>query len=801
MGYGLGSAVRRKEDSRLLRGEGLYTGDLVLPGQLHAAFVRSPHASAMITHIDIGLSQGMPGVHAVITGDDLTRDGVGRLYCDAEFRSRDGSQMNSPLREPLPTERVRFVGECIALVVADSPTAARDAADAVVVEYEVTPPIVDIGRALGPGAPLVWPEYGTNLVVNWEHGDRDAVNTKLSSSAKRVTARLVNNRLAANPMEPRVAISDFDASQQVATLYAPTQGGRRIQGILARVLNLPLNHVRVVSHDTGGGFGIRSKTYPELVVIVYAAMKLGRPVKWQGDRSETFLSDYHGRDQVNLAEIGFDESGRMTSMKLETLLNVGAYLSENGVRIPIDSGGRIIPCHYHVPDFYMSVKPCFTNTICTDTYRGAGRPEANYVMERLMDMAAEAFGVSRAEIRRRNFISPDMMPYRTHLGYVIDSGEFETLMNRAMQEAQWTDFGKRKAESAARGRLRGIGLATFIEGAGSRPIESMRVRIDADGGATIYAGTYSHGQGHATVYAQLVHEFLGVNFDSVHLVQGDTNLMPEVAHGSFGSRSSMVGGAGLKHACDEIIEKGKSIAAQLLQCSGSEVSFSEGVFSAGLRSVRLRDVAAASLDADKSAADGPVGLDITHVFSSDTENFPNGAHVCEVEIDPETGILDIVSYVAVDDCGVVMNPLIVDGQICGGVAQGLGQALMEHVVYDESGQLITGSFMDYAMPRAGDMPQLKTILMGPPSRTNVLGVKGAGEAGTCGAPPAIVSAASHALKPLGVRHVDMPLTPERLWRAIHAARHTRLQSESEHNPSSHSEEEEHRTEEPTYGGS
>ena len=762
--FGIGRPVRRLEDARLLKGQGKYTADINLDGQLYAAFVRSPHASAEIVAIDLETARNMPGVASVFTGWDLYEGAVGALFCDAQYFSRDGIQMNSPLREVLPRKQVRFVGECIALVAAENPYLAREAADAVHVEYREIRAVVDLDTSLDPDAPLVWPEFNTNLVVHWEHGDRQAVDHAIQCSSKKIAIRLVNNRLSASPMEPRTAIAHYDSESDLATLYAPTQGGRRIQGILARVLNRSPARVRVVSLDTGGGFGIRSKTYPEMAAILFASMRIGRPVKWHGDRSETFLSDYHGRDQINVAELGLDDSGRIKAFKVNTKLNVGAYLSENGVRVPIDSGGRIIPCHYHVPNFYMSVRPCFTNTICTDTYRGAGRPEANYLMERLMDLAADACNLSKVEIRRRNFITPAMMPYRTHLGYVIDTGDFEAVMNRALHEARWDTFPERAARSKARGLLRGRGLATFIEGAGSRPIESTRIRIESDGTATVFAGTYSHGQGHATVYAQLVHEFLGLGLDNVRLVQGDTSQMPEIAHGSFGSRSSMVGGAGLKHACDEIKERGTLLAAQLLQCDPSDVQFSSGGFQCGYRSVSLKEVSMAASESELHT------LDVTYVFSSESENFPNGAHVCEVEIDPETGVLEVVSYVAVDDCGVILNPMIVDGQVHGGIAQGLGQAVCEHVIYDDSGQLMSASFMDYAMPRAAHMPYVRTFFTGPPSQTNSLGVKGAGEAGTCGAPPAIMSAALNALEPLGVRHLDMPLRPENLWRAIRSAR-------------------------------
>jgi carbon-monoxide dehydrogenase large subunit len=466
--------------------------------------------------------------------------------------------------------------------------------------------------------------------------------------------------------------------------------------------------------------------------------------------------------------MGLDKEGRIVALKVATFVNVGAYLSENGVRLPMEGGGRIIPCAYHAPAFYFSVKPVFTNTICTDTYRGAGRPEANYIMERLMDAASDAMGLPREEVRRRNFITPEQMPYKTHLGFTIDSGDFAGTMDKALEAADWKGFEARRRQAEARGRKRGIGLSVFIEGAGSRPTEGMRLKFEDNGDVTVYAGTYSHGQGHATVYSQIVHEFLGVPFERVKLVNGDTSLAPTTSIGTFGSRSSMVGGMGIKRASEKIVEKGKKIAAHLLQTQAENVTFEAGVFRTQTSSVTLEEVAAASRDPAKIPEGVTPGLDEEVTFSNDSENFPNGAHVCEVEVDPDTGVLDIVNYVAVDDCGVVLNPFIVHGQVYGGVAQGVGQAITENIVYDAEGQLITASYMDYGMPRAAHLPSIEALFNVVPAKTNELGVKGAGEAGATGAPAAVVAAVADALRDHGVRHIDMPLTPERVWRAIHA---------------------------------
>ena len=767
--FGIGQPVRRKEDTRLLTGGGKFTDDLNFEGQLYAAFVRSPHANAKILGVDLSAARDMPGVVAIYTGADLEAAGVGRLINDANYVDRAGKPMHKTSLQIFPTEQTRFVGECLAMVVAKTHHEARDAAEAVLFDFEPLPAIASTAKAAEPDAPVVWPEFGSNVVVHWEYGDKDAVEAKLAKAAHRVKVDLVNNRLVASPMEPRVVAALWDKAEGALTVYTPSQGGRRLQTALAQnLLKLPMDKVRIISHDTGGGFGIRSKMYPETVAAAFAARALDQPVKWRGDRSETFVSDYHGRDQVNHAEMGLDANGKIVALKLATFVNVGAYLSENGVRLPMEGGGRITPCGYHVPDFYFSVKPVFTNTVCTDTYRGAGRPEANYIMERLMDEAARACGLSREEVRRRNFITPAQMPYKTHLGFTIDSGDFAGTTDKALKAADWAGFEARRKQAAAHGKKRGIGVSVFIEGAGSRPTEGMRLRFEDNGDVSVIAGTYSHGQGHATVYSQLVHEFLGVDFDKVKLVNGDTALAPQMSVGTFGSRSSMVGGMSIKMAAGKIVEKGRKIAAHLLQSQEDKVSFEAGVFRTQSASVTLAEVAAAARDPARLPEGVAPGLDETVTFNGDSENFPNGAHVCEVEIDPDTGVLEIVQYVAVDDCGVVLNPFIVHGQVYGGVAQGVGQALVENVVYDAEGQLITASYMDYGMPRAHHLPSIEALFNVVPSKTNELGVKGAGEAGATGAPAAVLSAVADALQEYGVRHIDMPLTPERVWRAIHA---------------------------------
>ena len=657
--FGIGQPVRRKEDVRLLTGKGCFTDDVNFDDQVFGVFVRSPQAHADIRGIDLEAARAAEGVLAIYTGADLDADGVGTLETDVEMADLAGNPMFRPKRKLLATDRVRFLGEPVAIVLATTQEQARAAAELVMVDYEPLPSIASTDGATDPASPPVWPEHGSNVSVHWENRPASEIDAHMERAKTRVSVEIVNNRLVPNPMEPRAAVAQFDKETGVVTLYAPTQGGRRIQGGIAKgILKMPADKVRVISRDTGGGFGIRGKLYPELGVVCWAARKSGHAVKWRGDRSETFVSDYHGRDQVNRAELGLDENGRVVALKVHTILNVGAYMAENGPRLPISGGGRIIPCVYDIENFYFSVKPVFTNTVPTDTYRGAGRPEANFLMERLMDAAADATGLSRDEIRRRNVIRQDQMPYMTQMGLLIDSGDFIGNMDMAMDGADWKGFPARRAESEKRGKLRGIGLGNFVEAAGGRPTEEMRVRISPDGKATVFAGTYSHGQGHETVYAQLISDYLGIPFEDVSLVQGDTATSPQGAAGTFGSRSSWMGGLGIKKSSTAIVEKGKKIAAKLLQGDPEAVTFENGTFSSGASSITIQELAKAAQEPRNLPEGLEPGLDESFHVKRDAElfNFPNGCHVCEVEIDPDLGIAQIVNYTAVDDCGIVLNP-------------------------------------------------------------------------------------------------------------------------------------------------
>ncbi len=771
--FGIGQPVRRKEDVRLLTGKGLYTDDVHFDGQTWGVFVRSPQAHAKILSIDTSAAKAAEGVVAVYLGQDLKADGVGTLITDVEFKDLSGKDMFRPKRDFLAIGRVRFVGEPVAIVIAETQAQAKAAAELVIVDYETLPAVGSTAFAASPDSPVIWEEHGSNVGIHWENRAEAEIDAHMAKAKYRASVDLVNNRVVPNPMEPRCAVAKWDADAGELTMYAPTQGGRRIQqGIAKIVLNIAADKVRILSPDVGGGFGIRGKIYPELGVVAWAARKTGRPVKWRGDRSETFVSDYHGRDQINHAELGLDENGKIVALKVWTIVNCGAYFAENGPRLPINGGGRIIPGVYDIENFYFSVRPVLSNTVPTDTYRGAGRPEANFLMERLMDAAAHATGLSRDEIRRRNVIKPEQMPYRTQMGMVIDSGDFIGNMDMAMKAADWAGFEKRRAESAKHGKLRGIGLSNFVEPSGGRPTEEMRIALTPDGKATVYAGTHSHGQGHETVWAQLLESFLGIPFEDVSLVQGDTKTAPKGSAGTFGSRSSWMGGVGLQRSAKRIVEKGTKIAANLMQAEPSAVTFEAGVFRAGTTSVTIKEVAKAAHDPKALPEGVEAGLDESYFLERDPEefNYPNGTHVCEVEVDPDLGKIEIVNYIAVDDCGFVLNPFIVHGQVYGGVAQGVGQAMTEQTVYDEDGQLVTGSFMDYGMPRAHHMAMIDALFNEVRCKTNDLGVKGAGEAGACGAPGAFVSAVCDALKDFGIRNIDMPLTPDRVWQTIQNAK-------------------------------
>ena len=772
--FGIGQPVRRKEDQRLLRGGGKYTDDINVPGQAHLAFVRAGVAHARIKGIDASAALAAPGVLAVYTGQDLKADGIATVMTDAALKNLAGEIMFRTHRLALPTDKIRYAGEPVAVVVAETAYQARDAAEMVMVDTEELPAMVTAAQALAKGAVPLHDERPDNICLHWENATPDTYDAVAKKAHKIVGIKLVNNRVMPVPMEPKCCLADMDTKSGRMTIYAPFQGGRRVQGAISEILfGGDGTKVRHVSDNTGGGFGTRSKIYPEIIATAFAAKKLGRAVKWSGDRSETMVSDLHGRDQVNEAELALDKDGRILGYKILTYANIGAWVTENGARLPIDGGGRIVGGVYDIPVLYYSCKAVMTNTVPTDTYRGAGRPEANYLIDRLVEKAAGEMGIDSRELRRRNYITK--FPYKTQMGLTIDSGDFARCQEEACKAIDWDEFEARRKRSEARGKLRGIGLTSFIEGSGGRPEEVMRLRFEKDGTLSVICGTFSHGQGHATVYSQVLHEKFGIPFDDINLIQGDTDTAPEGASGTYGSRSSQMGSMAIIGAGERIVEKGKKIAGHLLQAPPAEVSFSDGHFKARAGSISITDLAKAAHDPAKLPEGMPPGLDETYVYKRaggrDDMNFPNGCHVCEVEVDPDTGGIKIVDFAAADDCGTVLNPLIVHGQVHGGVAQGIGQAMTEYLVYDEeTGQLLTGTFMDYGMPRAEHFPDMKAVFVPTLSTNNELGVKGAGEAGCCGAPTALVHAVLNALKPLGVKEIDMPLTPNRVWHAIQNAR-------------------------------
>ena len=762
--FGIGQPVRRKEDVRLLTGGGTYTDDIDRPGQAQMVVLRSPFAHARILSIDTAAAKAAPGVLAVLTGHDADADGIGRFPVMVDVPGKGGTKLFAPPREMLQTVKVRMVGDPVAIVVAETRAQAQDAAELIAVDYDPLPAITGTAEALAEGAPLVWEERGSNLCVLWDSGREAETDAAFAAAARTVSVELINNRLVGNPMEPRVAIGEYDAAEDRWTLHSPTQGVIRVRDGFARhILKVPNEKLRVISPDVGGGFGLRGKVHVESGMVLWAAKRLGRPVKWRSDRTETFLSDPHGRDHVTRAEMAFDANGKTTGVRIRTIAAMGAYLQDFGPRIPTVAGGRINGTVYDIQALNIQVSCVFTNTQPTDAYRGAGRPETAYVLERLYDQGALAFGIGRDEIRRRNYIRPEQIPYRNVAGNEIDSGRFAETQDKALALADWAGFPARRAESARRGKLRGIGLGYFIEASGGQPSEWARVRFDPDGFVTLTVGTFSHGQGHETAYAQVLRSKLGIEFDKVRFVQGDTQVVPQ-GNGTGGSRSSQMGGVAIARASELVVAKGRRLAAHALEAAVEDIEFEAGRFRVAGTDLSVGWDRVIEIAAKPPEGETP-GLDEQLVYTRTTEcNFPNGCHVAEVEIDPDTGHVEIVRYAAVDDVGNVINPLLVHGQSHGGIMSGIGQALLEHAVYDaESGQFLTATFQDYCLPRAADAPHFDLGFNVVPCPNNDLGVKGAGEGGACGAPPAIVSAVCDAL---GVAHIDMPVTPEKVWRVL-----------------------------------
>ena len=775
----IGKSVRRKEDYRFITGQGHYTDDINRPGQAYAHFLRSPHAFARIKSIDSSAAGSMPGVVAIYTGKDMAADKVGGLICGWTVKGKDGQPHKAPRHDAIAVEFARHVGDQVAVVIAETAAQAKDAAEAIVVEYETLKPAIDLRDALKPGAPQVHTDAPGNLCYDWDFGDKAATDAAFAKAAHVTRVELLNNRLSPNPMEPRSAVAEYDRGTDMTTVYVTSQNPHVLRLILcAFVFGLPEHKVRVVAPDVGGGFGSKIFNYPEETVAFWAARKLRRPVKWTSDRSEAFLTDAHGRDHYTIAHLAMDKDGKFLGLKVDTLANMGAYLSTFASAVPTYLYALLLAGQYTTPAIYAEVKAVFTNTAPVDAYRGAGRPEATYVVERIVEAAARELKLDPAELRRRNFIAADAFPYQTPVACVYDSGQYALTLSEAQKMIDYAGFPARKAASAKQGKLRGIGISCYIEACGIAPSavvgslgagvglwESAKIRFNPTGSVCVYTGSHSHGQGHETTFAQLVSDKLGVPIDQVEVVHGDTAQIP-MGMGTYGSRSLAVGGSAISKAADKLIEKGKKIAAHLMEAAPADVTYGNGVFSvAGTdKSVPMAAVAFTAYVPHNYPADLEPGFEETAFYDPANFTFPSGCHIAEVEIDPDTGITKIANWVAVDDFGNVINPMIVEGQVHGGIAQGVGQALLEGVVYDtESGQLLTGSFLDYTMPRADDLPSYKVAMTHTPCPHNPLGVKGCGEAGAIAAPAALMNAITDAL---GTETIQMPATPLKVWQTI-----------------------------------
>jgi carbon-monoxide dehydrogenase large subunit len=770
--FGIGQGVSRQEDPRLLRGRGLYVNDVSLPGQAHAYLLRSPHAHAAMRRIETAAAKAAPGVLAVFTGPDVAADKLGVPGLPIRWLRPDGKPIKYRPQPPLALQRVRHVGDPVALVVAETLDQARDAAELIEIDYDVLPSVTDTAHAVEPGAPVIWDDYPDNVVGLYQAGNAEAVAAAFARAAHVTRRRFVITRVFAHYMEPRGAIGWYDEREDRYTLHADVQYPHRVRQLLAeKIFSIPEQNIRVVARDVGGGFGAKGWQYAEHRLVLWAARKMGRPVKWTCDRSEAVQADEHGRDNVTDAALALDAAGKVIGLKVDTVANIGAYLSAIRNLLPVFSNVGTLIGVYAIPAAHVAVRSVHTNTNPTAPYRGAGRPEATYVIERMFDEAAREMRIDPAELRARNMIASDAMPVKTVLGLSYDCGAFAENQAEALQLADYAGFAARKAAAKARGKLRGIGIANPIERAASPSPDYAEIRFATDGTATILMGTKSQGQGHETVYKQIVGERLGLAPAEMRVVDGDTDRVA-FGIGTMGSRSTVIGGSALYVAADKIVEKAKRIAAHLLEADVGDIAFADGSFVvAGTdRKIALKEVAKASFLPAKLPPGAEPGLFETATFAPEDDTYPNGSHVCEVEIDPETGVVALVGYHVVDDVGVMINPTLVKGQIHGGIAQGAGQILMERVAYDrDSGQLLSGSFMDYAMPRADDFPTFDIHSNEVPTKRNPLGVKGAGEAGTVGAMPALMNAIMNALADAGVRHLDMPATPERVWQALRGA--------------------------------
>jgi aerobic carbon-monoxide dehydrogenase large subunit len=769
--FGLAQPVRRVEDPRLLKGAGRYTDDIVLPNMLFGVVLRSPHAAATITRLDIAAAAGMPGIAGVYTAADLKADGVGPLPCAALVENRDGTPQAAPPHPVLAEGAVRHVGDPVAFIVASTIKQARDAAEAIEVDYDILPSITDLPTAMDKGGVLVWPDVKHNLAFDWEIGDKTATEAEFARAAHVTKLTIVNNRIVVNSIEARAALAEFDAATGRWTLYANTQGGWLVKNLIGPLFGTDPENFRIITPDVGGGFGMKLFLYAEHVLTCFAARKLGRPVKWAAERGEAFLCDTQGRDNLTLGELAVDANGLFLALRTRNVSNMGAYLSTFAPYIPTYAGTGVLSSVYGFKAIYANVLGVFTNTVPVDAYRGAGRPESNYLVERLVDAAARELGIDKVELRRRNMVLPSSMPHSTPVGKSYDSGDFRIVLDAATSHMDYAGFAGRRAAAAARGKRRGLGLAYYLEATGGDPTERAEIKFADDGFVDVYVGTQSTGQGHETAYVQLTAHNLGIDGDKIRIRQGDTDTIP-VGGGTGGARSLYSEGQAILLTSESVIKKGKQAAAEELEAAVADIAFAEGRFSI-VGTDRGIDIVALAATQRKKAAAGQAAtlLDAAEIAAIDAHTFPNGCHMAEVEIDPETGVVELIRYSVCDDFGKTVNPLIVRGQVAGGVAQGYGQAVLEHTVYDpSSGQLLSGSLLDYALPRANEFPDIEVELLEIPCASNPLGVKGAGEAGAVGSPPAVINAIIDALSGDGVTHIDMPATPERIWRAMALAK-------------------------------
>jgi aerobic carbon-monoxide dehydrogenase large subunit len=768
MKFGVGQTVRRNEDPILVSGQGRYTDDVSVAGQLYAAFVRSPHAHGLLRSVDGAAALAMKGVMAVFTGKDLEGRGYGILTGHADIPGRNGTKIIKPAKTALAVDKVRFAGEAIAMVVAKTAVQARDAAEAVAVDIEPLPVVTTMDEAMRPGAPQLFDEAPGNVILDYQFGDPAQVEAAFAAAHHVTRLRIVNSRVVINAMEPRSAIAEFDRKSGRFTLNVQSQGAFGMRAMIASLLGVGTDKVRILTGNVGGSFGMKISPFPEYLPLLHAARELGKPVKWTDSRSESYLSDHHGRDMIFDAELALDKQGRFLATRYTCLANMGGYLTPFAAVMPTMNVPKNSIGMYRTPLVEVRTKCVMTNTVPIGAYRGAGRPESNYCMERLVEAAAAEMGIDSVALRKRNLIKPSQIPYTTPAATTYDTGDFPALLEQALKASDWTGYAARKRASKKAGKLRGRGIGCYLEVTGPPANEMGGISFEEDGGVTLTTGTLDFGQGHWSAFAQVLTTKLGVPFDKIRLVQGDSDQLV-AGNGTGGSKSIMSSGKAIVEASDIIIERGKAISAHVLEAAVGDMAFANGRFSiAGTdKSIGVMELAAKLRGGLKLPKGLPQSLDVKHVIKPSLPAYPNGCHVCEVEIDPDTGVTRVVGYVMVNDFGTLINPMIVEGQMHGGVVQGIGQAIYEMTTFDESGQLLTGSFMDYCMPRADDVPFFTFENQGIPATTNPLGAKGCGEAGCAGSMPSVMNAIIDALKDFGVRHVDMPATPEKVWRLVH----------------------------------